>query len=147
MNTFLDLVALKALPTRSGSSVTFNPEKKVYLSHGYTSFAGNLYYHVTRFSDRLAVCYDIGEGYAHVFLNGITLFNWDDQKVKVIARRSWGFYDYCFFSEIIAQEQSIKMLHSYLTDQAKMLGIQVSEQQLLAFSRELIEETQCNKLC
>lgn len=41
MDTFLDLVASKALPTRSGSSVTFNPEKKVYLSHGYTSLAGN----------------------------------------------------------------------------------------------------------
>ena len=70
MNTALALVVAKALPALSGSSLTYNPEKNVYLTLGYTSTAGNTYYRAIRFSDRLAVFYHIGEGYAHTFLNG-----------------------------------------------------------------------------
>ena len=41
MSTSLALVAAKALPALSGSSLTYNPEKNVYLTLGYTSAAGN----------------------------------------------------------------------------------------------------------
>ena len=74
MNTSLALIAAKALPALSGSSLTYNAEKNVYLTLGYTSAAGNTYYRAIRLSDRLAVYYHIGQGYAHTFLNGITLF-------------------------------------------------------------------------
>lgn len=36
----LALVAAKALPALSGSSLTYNPEKNVFLTCGYTSAAG-----------------------------------------------------------------------------------------------------------
>ena len=71
MNTSLALIAAKALPALSGSSLTYNAEKNVYLTLGYTSAAGNTYYRAIRLSDRLAVYYHIGQGYAHTFLNGI----------------------------------------------------------------------------
>ena len=48
------LVAAKALPALSGSSLTYNPEKNVFLTCGYTSAAGNTYYKAIRISDRLA---------------------------------------------------------------------------------------------
>lgn len=86
MNTSLALVAAKALPALSGSSLTYNPEKNVFLTLGYTSAAGNTYYKAIRFSNRLAVYYHIGEGYAHTFLNGITLFAWNGQKANIIAQ-------------------------------------------------------------
>ena len=86
-STELALVAAKALPALSGSSLTYNPEKNVYLTLGYTSAAGNTYYRAIRLSKRLAVYYHIGEGYAHTFLNGITLFCWDGQKAKIIAQK------------------------------------------------------------
>ena len=70
MNTSLALIAAKALPALSGSSLTYNAEKNVYLTLGYTSAAGNTYYRAIRLSDRLAVYYHIGQGYAHTFLNG-----------------------------------------------------------------------------
>ena len=47
MNTALALVVAKALPALSGSSLTYNPEKNVYLTLGYTSTAGNTYYRVS----------------------------------------------------------------------------------------------------
>lgn len=81
-NTPLALVAAKALPALSGSSLSYNAEKNVFLTLGYTSLAGNTYYRAICLSNRLAVYYHIGEGYARTFLNGITLFCWDGQKSK-----------------------------------------------------------------
>ena len=146
MNTSLAIVAAKALPALSGSSITYNPERNVYLTLGYTSAANNTYYKAIRFSKRLAVYYDIGEGYAHTFLNGITLFCWDGQKAKIIAQKFWGGDDWRCFSEQFAKEQSIIMQKDFLKGQAKALGCQVSEQQILSFSREMIEETQRKQL-
>ena len=142
MSTSLALVAAKALPALSGSSLTYNPEKNVYLTLGYTSAAGTTYYRAIRLSDRLAVYYHIGQGYAYTFLNGITLFCWDGQKAKIIAQKFWGGSDWRCFSEQFAKEQSILMLRDYLAGQAKALGTQVNDQQTLSFSREMIEETQ-----
>lgn len=143
MNTSLALVAAKALPALSGSSLTYNPEKNVYLTLGYTSAAGNTYYKAIRLSDRLAVYYHIGEGYAHTFLNGITLFAWNGQKAKVIAQKLWGGYNnWRYFNERTAKEESIIMLKNFLAGQAKAMGSIIADSQLLAFSRTMIEETQ-----
>ena len=146
MNTSLALVATKALPALSGSSLTYNPEKNVYLTLGYTSAAGNTYYRAIRLSNRLAVYYHIGEGYAHTFLNGITLFCWDGQKAKIIAQKLWGGCDWRDFSESFAKEQSILMLRDFLTGQLKLMGRQVAPQEVLNYSRGLIEETQRRQL-
>lgn len=135
-------IAAKSLPALSGSSLTYNPEKNVYLTLGYTSAAGNTYFRAIRFSNRLAVYYHLGQGYAYTFLNGITLFCWDGLKAKIIAQRFWGGCDWRIFSEQFAKEQSISMLKEYLAGQAKAMGTQVDEQQIYSFSRQLIEETQ-----
>lgn len=146
MEKNLSLVAAKALPALSGDSLSYNAEKNVYLTLGYTSAAGNTYYKAVRFSDRLAVYYDLGQGYAYTFLNGITLFCWDGQKARIIGQKYWGGCDWRVFSEQFAKEQSILMLKDYLAGQAKALGSQISDQQLLTFSREMIEETQRKQL-
>lgn len=146
MTTSISIIASKALPALSGSSLTYNPEKNVYLTLGYTSPAGNSYYRAIRLSKRLAVYYHIGEGYAHTFLNGITLFCWDGTQAKIIAQKFWGGCDWKDFTEQFAKEQSILMLRDYLAGQAKSQGAQISDQQMLSFSREMIEETQRKQL-
>lgn len=139
-NAITRLVA-KALPALSGSSLTYNPEKNVYLTLGYTSASNNTYYKAIRVSDHLAVYYDIGEGHYYTFLNGITLFSWDGDKAVIIGKRSWGGCgNWVCFSESFAMEQTIQMLKEYLEGQAKMLGQHVNEQQLLSFSRELVND-------
>ena len=131
----------RALPALSGASVTYNPEKNVYLTLGYTSAAGNTYFKAVRFSDRLAVHYDIGEGYAYTFLNGITLFAWDGSKAVIIGTKMWGGCgNWVCFSERFAMEQTILMLKNYLEGQAKAIGQSVSDQQLLAFSRQMVDD-------
>lgn len=142
----LSLVAAKALPALSGSSLTYNAEKNVLLTLGYTSAAGNTYYKAIRLSERLAVFYHIGEGYAHTFLNGITLFAWNGQGANIIAQKFWGGSNWVCFSERYAKEQSVLMLKDYLAGQAKALGNTVGEQSLLEFSRSMIEETHQKRL-
>lgn len=141
MSKELSLIAAKALPALSGSSLTYNPEKNVYLTLGYTSAAGNTYFKAVRFSNRLAVYYHIGQGYLHTFLNGITLFAWNGQKAEIIAQKFWGGSNWRCFNEYTAKEESVRMLKDYLAGQAKALGTTVAESQLLEFSRGMIEET------
>lgn len=141
--TALTRLAEKVLPALSGASVTYNPEKNVYLTLGYTSAAGNTYFKTVRFSDRLAVHYDIGEGYAYTFLNGITLFAWDGNQAVIIGKKMWGGCgNWVCFNERFAMEQTVQMLKSYLGGQAKAIGQCVSEQQLLSFSRQMVNDVQ-----
>lgn len=139
-------IASKALPALSNSSLTYNPEKNVYLTLGYTSAAGNTYYRAVRFSDRLAVYYHIGQGYAYTFLNGISLFCWDGQKAKIIGQKFWGGCDWKCFNEKFAKEQSILMLKDFLQGQAKALGQHIDDEQIISFARQMIEDTQQKRI-
>lgn len=146
MNTSLALVAVKALPALSGESLTYNAAKNVFLSQGYTSAAGNTYYRAIRLSNRLMVYYDLGQGYAYTFLNGIKLYCFDGQKANLIAQKYWGGCDYRIFDEQFAKEQSILMLSNFLAGQLKAQGAQVSKQEIFSFAYDMIEETQHKQL-
>ncbi len=146
MNTALQTIATKALPALSGEQVTYNAARNVFLSQGYTSAAGNTYYKAVRLSNRLVVYYELGQGYAYTFLNGIKLFCFDGQKAQLIAQKYWGGCDYRVFSEQFAKEQSILMLKGFLEGQLKLQGAHVSEQELASFARGMVEETQHKRL-
>ncbi len=145
-NTALQTIAAKALPALSGESLTYNAAKNVFLTMGYTSAAGNMYYKAVRLSNRLVVYYDLGQGYAYTFLNGIKLFAFDGAKAQLIAQKNWGGCDYRIFSEQFAKEQSILMLKGFLEGQLKLQGVNVSDQDLTSFARNMVEETQRKQL-
>ena len=145
-NTSLQTLVAKNLPALSGESITYNAAKNIFLTQGYTSVAGNMYYKAIRISDRLVVYYDLGQGYKYTFLNGIKLFCWDGQKAKVIAQKYWGGCDYRVFNEQFAKEQSVLMLSNFLAGQLKAQGAQVSNQEIFSFAYNMIEETQRKQL-
>ena len=145
-NTALQNIVAKNLPALSGESITYNAAKNVFLTTGYTSAAGNMYYRAIRISDRLAVYYDLGQGYKYTFLNGIKLFCWDGQNAKVIAQKYWGGCDWKVFNEQFAKEQSILLLSNYLAGQLKAQGAIVSNQEIFSFAYNMIEETQRKQL-
>ena len=60
-NTVLQTIVAKNLPALSGESITYNAAKNIFLTQGYTSAAGNMYYKAIRISDRLAVYYHVGK--------------------------------------------------------------------------------------
>ena len=145
-NTDLQTIVAKNLPALSGESITYNAAKNIFLTQGYTSAAGNMYYKAIRLSNRLVVYYDLGQGYKYTFLNGIKLFCWDGQKARVIAQKYWGGCDYRVFNEQFAKEQSILMLSNFLAGQLKAQGAQVSNQEIISFAYNMIEETQRKQL-
>ena len=145
-NTAIQTIVAKSLPALSGESLTYNAAKNVFLSMGYTSAAGNMYYRAIRLSNRLIVYYDLGQGYIHTFLNGIKLYCFDGQKANLIAQKYWGGYDYRIFNEQFAKEQSILMLKNFLEGQLKIQGARVNDQEVYSFARNMIEETQRKQL-
>lgn len=146
MNSSIENISSTLLPALTRSRLTYNPEKNVFLTLGYTSAAGNTYYSALRLSDRIAVFYHLGQGYCYTFLNGITLFCWDGTQAKIIARRFWGGNDWVCFSEEYARSQSISMLAEYLAGQVKAMGMFVSEEQLSNEAERLIGDTIKSKL-
>ena len=145
-NTALQAIVAKELPALSGESLTYNASKNVFLTQGYTSAAGNMYYRAIRLSNRLAVYYDLGQGYAYTFLNGIKLFCWDGNKAKLIAQKYWGGCDYRVFNEQFAKDQSILLLCNFLSGQLKAQGAHVNTQEVFSFAYNMIEETHRKQL-
>ena len=145
-NTALQTIVAKNLPALSGESIAYNAAKNIFLTQGYTSGAGNMYYKAIRLSNRLIVYYDLGQGYAYTFLNGIKLYCFDGQKANLIAQKYWGGCDYRVFNEQFAKEQSILMLSNFLAGQLKAQGAQVSNQEIFSFAYNMIEETQRKQL-
>ena len=146
MNTALQTIATKALPALSGEQVTYNAAKNVFLSQGYTSAAGNTYYKAIRLSNRLMVYYDLGQGYAYTFLNGIKLYCFDGKKANLIAQKYWEGCNWRVFNEQFAKEQSILMLKDFLEGQLKLQGAHVSNQDIASFARSMVEETERKQL-
>lgn len=145
-NTALRTIVAKSLPALSGESITYNAAKNVFLSQGYTSAAGDMYYKAVRLSNRLMVYYDLGQGYKYTFLNGIKLFCWDGQKANLIAQKYWGGCDYQVFDEQFAKDESILMLSNFLAGQLKAQGGCVSNREIYSFASNMIEETHQRQL-
>ena len=86
MNTSLATLVNQTLPAVSNSSVTYNADRNMFLTAGYTSAAGNTYFQGIHLSNRLAIVFDIGVGYAYTFLNGMKLYCFDhDHLMRILV--------------------------------------------------------------
>lgn len=135
-NLALARVVNAAIPALSGSNVTYNEKHNIFLSQGYTSAAGNTYFQGIRLSDRLVASYDFGQGWCHLFLNGIRLYAFDGKEKKLIASRS--FYNYQF-SEMRARRECCEMLVNFLKSQVLLMRESVPVKQIEDFATALVE--------
>ena len=117
MSGNLITVVNHCLPQFGG--LNYNSERRMFFSSGYTSQAGNTYFQGLRLSNRLAIVEDIGQGYYHTFLNGLKLYCYDGNQMKLIATR---YYNCCYYSEYIVKQEAESMLKDYIKSQAIMLG-------------------------
>ncbi len=138
----LQTIVSDILPALGKGSITYNADRNMYLTEGYTSAAGNTYFQVLRLSKNLVVEYNIGQGYALAFLNGISLFAFNGSQKTLIGKKEWGGANWMCFSESRAKEIAIGMLCDYILAQAKILGRPVDDGQVKSFSRLAIEETE-----
>mgnify|MGYP001752246567 FL=1 len=144
VTTSISRVLESALPALSGSSVTYNAQNNIFLTNGYTSAAGNTYYQGIRVSDRIAVKYNIGQGYWHTFLNGIEVYGYDGSKARLIGSRCYSCY---FFSESNAKKEAVEIVLDYMRSQVKLLGASVNSKQLEEFSEKIVDGAYSQMKC
>jgi hypothetical protein len=144
VNNQVMVIADKAMPSAFKSAeLTFSAGKNIFLTNGYTSMAGNTYYQGVRFSDRIIITQQIGQGYCYTFLNGIRIFGFNGKEVTLIAEKS---YNCCFYNELFVKSESVTLIKDFLKSQATITGSQVENSQLESFSHALVEETMKNQL-
>ncbi len=119
------------LPALSGSAVTYDAAKNLYLTDRYTSQSGNSYYKAIKDSDRLTVCCDIGEGYSKSFINGVTMYANDGTRKVMIGSRTYGGHDnWVWYTDRNVLCICFDILRSYFNSQLKALGKTCSEKEV-----------------
>lgn len=113
------------------SNVSYSEVVNAFLSNGYTSSAGNTYFNSFRAAGGILIKEDIGQGYAHTFLNGIKIYAIKDKTLLVDKS-----FNNVRYNEIRVKIEAKKLLLKLLVDS---LG---SEWYNLNFNRaeEVIED-------
>jgi len=135
MTNSLATLVNRSLPAVSGSTITYNADRNMFMTQGYTSAAGNTYFQGIHLSNRLAIMCDIGIGYAYTFLNGLKVYCFDGEQKKLVGSR---FYNCCCYSDSYARREAASILLEYLKTQAKMLGASIPDSQLENFANEQV---------
>ena len=120
--------AKSALPSFCAHGVTYNDIAKMFLTPAWVSQAGNAYQEGLRISDKIAVTYNIGHGYAHTFLNGIRIFRYEQGKTVLIGEKS--FYDY-WWSEDDVRRETVGLVAEYIMSQCRVLGHGVPDKRIV----------------
>ena len=143
-NNQVTVIADKAMPAAfKTAELTFNAGKNIFLTQGYTSQAGNTYYQGVRFSDRIIITQQLGEGYCYTFLNGIRIFGFNGKEATLIAEKS---FHCCVYSEYYVKSESENLIKDFLKSQAAISGSMVDKQQLDTFAQSLVAETMKNQI-
>ena len=142
MNSNQLTLANAALPSFSGSKLTYNEKKNILLTEGYTSAAGNTYFQGIRMSDRIVVSYQLGQGYCYLFLNGIRIYAYNGRELQLIAQ---DFYHCNVFSEYSAKMQAMKLVKNYLSNQATLTGRSVKTEMIEDMALSLVNEVEQNQ--
>lgn len=138
------VIADQAMPAAFKSAeLTFNAGKNIFLTQGYTSMAGNTYYQGVRFSDRIIITQQIGEGYYYTFLNGIRIFGFNGKEATLIAEKS---FNTCYYNEFFVQQESQNLVKEFLKSQAELIGSFIDNGLLDSFAENLVAETMKNQL-
>jgi hypothetical protein len=140
MGTSLVNFVNDTLPMMTKSSVTYNSERNMFLTTGYTSGSGHCYFQGIQLSERVGVVYDIGRGgwgSNPLFLNGVTVYCFDGRDKKIIGK--WSPCDYAFYSDNLAKRIAKELLFNYLKSQIQIQGISISTSELEKFASAQIE--------
>ena len=119
-NSLVLSTAKSFLPAFNENGVTYNDIAKMFLTPAWCSAAGNAYQEGLRLSDKIAVTYSIGHGYAYTFLNGIRIFRYENGKPVLLNER---YYSNVCWSEWTVNYETVDLLAESLESQCKVLGL------------------------
>ncbi len=141
-----DIISLanKTMPAVfKNAELTYNASKNILLTQGYTSQAGNTYFEGVRFSERIIITQQLGQGYCYLFLNGLKIYGYNGTEMTVIGEK---FYHCCCYNEEFIKQESEKMITEFLRGQAALSNSSMDDRTLETFSKSLVSETMKKQL-
>lgn len=101
------------------------------------------YYQGARISDKIAVVFNLADGYFYRFLNGVKIYGGDGQgHTKLLAAMSFPMYQGAYWSESTGRQVAESLLTSYIQDQCVVLGIpRPSQEQARQVASAMVGET------
>lgn len=116
------------------ANVSYSEVANAFLSTGYTSAAGNTYFNSIRVAEGILIKEDIGNGYAHTFLNGLKIYSIKDK--TLLADKS---FHTLFYSVSTVKNEAKKMLLDVLKKAAKNENYSFDAAQAGAMIDEILE--------
>lgn len=139
MSAQLTQLVKQVLPELRATGVTYNAERGIFLTNGYTSQAGNTYFQCIRPSDRIIITYNLGVGYYYTFLNEVSLYCFNGNNIELINTWTHKPSEYKIYSDYQVQDIATQLLFNYLKSQAQMNGNYISDSELQSFAVKQIK--------
>tara|TARA_B110000003_G_scaffold244653_1_gene253908 strand:- start:4602 stop:5063 length:462 start_codon:yes stop_codon:yes gene_type:complete len=114
MNNTLTVLKKKGL---INSNISYSEIANAFISKGYTSIAGNTYFNSIRVAEGILIKEDVGQGYAHTFLNGIKIYSIRD-KTLIADKR----FNNVRYNQSRMKSETKKLLLNMLEESAKAEG-------------------------
>ena len=130
-----------ALPSLM-KSFTYDEFDRMFQTPAYVTDRA-AYYQGARVSDKIAVVFNLANGYYYRFLNGVKIYGGDGQgKTKLLTEMSFPMYQGAYWSEATGRQVAENLLTSYIQNQCVVLGIpRPSQEQARQVAAKMVGET------
>jgi hypothetical protein len=118
-------VVVRILGGLVSKHVSYSDKANAFLTNGYVSSAGNVYFNALRFAEGIVIKEDVGEGYKHRFLNGIRIY--DVKSRELLADRT---YHRFFYSKSDVKYEVKTILVALIQDAARSKGYSYSKHEV-----------------
>ena len=123
------------------SNISYSKVANAFLSEGYTSTAGNTYFNSIRAAEGILIKEDIGQGYAHTFLNGIKIYSIKDKTLLVDKRFNGVIYS-SGRMKLEAKKSLLEMLKESASNGGFVLNLEKSEKIIENILNKALNENQ-----
>ncbi len=120
----------------NNSSFNYSDAVNAFIGNGFTSMAGNTYFNEIRFIEGLLIKEDVGQGYAHIFLNGIRIFHIESKKLLCEVR----FKETTYYSSSYIKSQVKSMLSELLVEASVKEGLKLNKSDVARKIDSIVEE-------
>lgn len=122
----------------------WDASRKMFIKDEHESLAGNRSYNGIRVSDKLIQVETIGHSHTWTWLNAVELFVFDYEERVSIGQES--FPQATHHSSQLVREASERILKNYLKSQCYMSHQQITEEQVEALIKEMLDRCYCDIL-
>ena len=130
-----------ALPSLM-KSFTYDEFDRMFQTPAYVTDRA-AYYQGARVSDKIAVVFNLANGYYYRFLNGVKIYGGDGQgRTKLLAEMSYPMCGGAFWSEATGRQVAESLLTTYILQQCVILGLpRPSQEQARKVASVMVGET------